>query len=401
MKKILTTISIILIAVLISGSRSIPSGSYLLGKLNLKTVIENNINSPSPDEVKEFKVKFGQTLTIEMKTGGDIQIEGWEKELLKADVKVTGEDADNVEINFEETSSGIKITSECNKKKRNCDCNVKAKVMVPNKFNVDFETMGGDVKIQKVEGEIDGTTMGGDITFKDLKGNLAITTMGGDIDLTDSEVDGNIKTMGGDILVENVVGDVNAKSRGGDIRQKNVKRKSGSSTGDEVNVTTMGGDLEIDEAGNGAKLKTMGGNIKANYVAKFLTAKTMGGDIEVKAIDGWVTATTMGGDVDVKMVGDPDNGKRDVTLTSMGGDIKLSVPAGLSMNIDIEIAYTKGHEDDVKIISDFDIGEERSTEWIRKNGSKRKYLYGKGLIGGGKNTIKIKTINGKVYLNKN
>jgi len=102
----------------------------------------------------------------------------------------------------------------------------------------------------------------------------------------------------------------------------------------------------------------------------------------------------MGGDVEVKMVGDPKDGDRDVKLTSMGGDITLVVPNGLSMDIDIEIAYTKNSRkdfDDCKIVSDFKIDEKRTTEWERKKGnSERKYVYGKGSVDGGKNKITIR-----------
>ena len=161
----------------------------------------------------------------------------------------------------------------------------------------------------------------------------------------------------------------------------------------------MGGDLKIDEAMNGASLKTMGGDITVNRAENFVKAETMGGDIEIKSVDGWVKAKTMGGDVKVSMTGDPAIGNRDVTLTSMGGDITLTVPDGLSMDIDIEIAYTREYQDKVKISSKYNISEERTTEWDDSHGSKRKFIYGKGSVAGGKNKIKIKTINGNVYLN--
>ncbi|MBS3945428.1 MAG: DUF4097 family beta strand repeat protein, partial [Melioribacter sp.] len=140
--------------------------------------------------------------------------------------------------------------------------------------------------------------------------------------------------------------------------------------------------------------------ITVNYAEKFVDAETMGGDIEIKSVDGWIKAKTMGGDIEAKMVGDPNKGERNVTLTSMGGDITLTVPSGLSMDIDVEIAFTKKYDGDVKIVSDFKLDEEISKEWTKKNGSARKTLTGKAAFGGGKNKIKIYTINGNVYLKK-
>jgi len=108
----------------------------------------------------------------------------------------------------------------------------------------------------------------------------------------------------------------------------------------------------------------------------------------------------MGGDVDIKMVGNPDEGDRSVFLKSMGGDITLSVPEGLSMELDLDITYDRKHEDDVKIVSDFQFDEERTEEW-NNDDSPKKHIYGTGSVNGGQNRIKIKTINGKIYLNKN
>jgi DUF4097 and DUF4098 domain-containing protein YvlB len=126
----------------------------------------------------------------------------------------------------------------------------------------------------------------------------------------------------------------------------------------------------------------------------------MGGDITVEKIDGEVKAVTMGGDVVVTMVGDPDKGDRDVNIKSMGGDIDLTVPKGLSMEFDIEIQWTKDADRKPKIVSDLDIEIEETKEWKKKWGQKRKYIYGTGKTGGGKNVIKIRTINGDVHINE-
>jgi hypothetical protein len=126
----------------------------------------------------------------------------------------------------------------------------------------------------------------------------------------------------------------------------------------------------------------------------------MGGDIDIDEIDGGAEASTMGGDVTVKMIGDPDKGDRDIDLSSMGGDIKLTLPAGLSIDFDITLTYTKRARKDYKIISDFSIELEESEDWDYSAGSARKYIYGTGKISGGKNKIRIDTINGNIVIGK-
>jgi DUF4097 and DUF4098 domain-containing protein YvlB len=158
--------------------------------------------------------------------------------------------------------------------------------------------------------------------------------------------------------------------------------------------------INVSDAAEGADVHTMGGNIHIKSARKFVKAKTMGGDISIDAVDGKVKATTMGGKINVTMTGDPKKGDRAVKLTSMGGDITLTVPAGLSMDVDIQLVYTKRAKKKYNIVSDFKLKVEESSDWEVGKGSPRKTIYGKADIAGGKHKIKIKTINGNIYLKK-
>lgn len=144
----------------------------------------------------------------------------------------------------------------------------------------------------------------------------------------------------------------------------------------------------------------MGGTIHVRSASAYVKAKTMGGKVRLDAVDGWIDATTMGGNVEATMTGDPSGGNRSVTLTSMSGDVTLGVPAALSMDVHIELAYTKGHEGEYAIKSDFPLKQEVSPEWDRENGTPRKTIYGTGAVAGGTNRVTIKTVNGNVTLRK-
>ena len=245
--------------------------------------------------------------------------------------------------------------------------------------------------------------MGGNMEFTGLKGKINFHTMGGKITLTKSEVDGEVKTNGGKVFLEDVVGNVNGHSMGGAVTYRNVTDRSGSGSGEVEKISSMGGAISVSDAPHGAEVSTMGGDIDVRSAAQFVKAKTMGGDINIDKVDGWVHAETMGGDVNVTMVGNPSEGKRDVTISSKGGDITLTVPPGLSMDVDITLAYTDQHwfgPKDNAIRSDFDIKQDRTNDWDYSEGSRRKYIYGTGSINGGKNKIRIETINGSVYLKK-
>ncbi len=382
---------------------------------------------------KSFDLKKGGNLEIDLEVGGDITIEGWDRDEVTVKALISGKHRDEIELDFDKNKSGLEISAEIDRHrdvKASCD----VFIMVPAKFDIEFETMGGDVSIKGVEGEISGETMGGDVDFEGLRGHLAVTTMGGDISVLDSEVDGEVKTMGGEVVIRDVKGDLKGSTMGGDVTYKNVTRSDGGGTeeimistmggdlsldyagknikaktyggdievarAEKVNVMTMGGDISVEEAPAGAKVKTMGGDIEIASASEYVDAETMGGDITIDEIDGWIKAITMGGDVEITMIGDPEKGERDVEIKSMGGDIDLTVPKGLSMEFDIEIQYTKDADRKPKIVSDLGIDIEETKEWKKKHGQKRKYIYGTGKVGGGKNLIKIRTINGDVHINE-
>ncbi len=346
---------------------------------------------------KEFDVKPGQKLVLDFETGMSIDIKGWDKNVVKAEIYLDGRDVEDIEIEFDQSSNKVAIFSEYVGRRENYRDRSEAHIMVPKKFDVDLSTAGGGVTIENVDGTIEGQTMGGSLNLSKLAGYLDLQTMGGSVDLYDSKVDGKVHTMGGSVDVENVEGDVSASSMGGSVRHKNVKSSS-KSIGEEVDISTMGGSIDVDEALHGANVKTMGGRINVNKVHKFLKAETMGGDIRVKELDGWVKAKTMGGDIYVKMVGNPNENKKDVTLISMSGDIELLVPKGMSMRFDLEIIYDEDDDGDYNIISDLPIEKEVEESRRRSRWNDTLTMYGTGEVNGGKNLVRIKTVNGDIII---
>lgn len=371
------------------------------------------------DEVikREFDISKGNRLVLETEIGGDIYIKGWDGNKIMVKAEVIRMDEDDYEIDFDLSSTVLDIRVEKNgswwKRDRG---EIDFSIKVPNEFNIEIETAAGPVVIEDVKGEVSGKTAGGSLDFygidgeinfrtmggsieaKKINGRLDLKTMGGSVTVTDSKVDGKVSTMGGSILIEDVDGDLDGSTMGGSVTYRNVTGRSSTSSQDELEITTMGGSIEVDEAPGGANLDTKGGSIEVNRAAQFVKAETMGGSITIREIDGWVDASTMGGSVEVHMVGDPDKGRRDVFISSKGGDIELVVPSGLSMDFDIELAYTRDSDKDYDIYSDFDLKKEKTKSWESRWGSKRKFIYGTGQHEDGKNKIKIATINGDIYI---
>jgi hypothetical protein len=350
---------------------------------------------------KTIVVEKGQKLSIDLKTGGSISIIGWEKNEVNVDAIFGGRDRDDIMLEIVKNSSGVQINS--NYKHHHDSENGKAdlEIKVPLRFDMNIYTMGGELNIEDIDGEISGQTMGGGLTLSHLKGYLDLSTMGGNISLTGSEVDGKVHTMGGRVDFEDITGNVKGSSVVGKVTMKNVKRKNSASTGDEVDISSIVGAINVDDAPDGANVSTTEGGISIHSAKKFVKAKTMGGAIEIDEVDGSVDASTMSGNINVKEICKAGDSGRDIDLQSSDGDITLFVPNGFSMDIDITITITKNrYRDDKnpKIISDFDIDKSQSDNWEDYSGSPKKIIHGKANIEGGKNKVKIETTDGDVYL---
>lgn len=349
---------------------------------------------------KEMMVQPGQKLEINLRSGGNLTLKGWKENKVRLEVVYTSNNMDDWNIKLKKVSDGVYLEAEYIGPKHKNHGSPRFEINVPGTFDAKIKSMGGAIVIKDIKGEFTGKTMGGKLDLSGLKGFVNLKTMGGAITLKDSDVDGKVKTMGGRVLLENVMGDVSGSSMGGNVIYKNVKSRDGKSTGQVVNISTMGGAINVNEALHGANVHTMGGDIHVKKVKEFINAKTMGGEIRIDDIDGWVKATTMGGDINVTMTGDPAKGKRDVYLSSKGGDISLTVPKGLDMDIDIKIVYTRGSKRNYSISGDFNLDIQQSSEWEDSHGSPFKTITGKGTQGKGTHKITINTVNGNVFLKK-
>lgn len=389
MKKVIKIAVFIGLVILLAGAAPVGQGLYT--------------NLPGlPGEIKKsFDVTPDGKLEIDLETGASIEVVGWDKDVVEITYSISGRDAELVSVSIEKTSNGVEVSSEYSSRQNNFSTNEEIVAKVPKKYNLEFKTMGGGVKLTGIEGKMEGTTMGGELMLKNLSGKLDLVTMGGEISLTDSKVDGKVKTMGGEVRVENVEGNVKATSMGGKVIQKNVKNSSIAIGDDEVNISTMGGSIEVDDAPFGANVKTMGGDIDVNSVKKFLKAETMGGDITVKSADAKIKCKTMGGNIYIKVDSDDDASDRDIRLTSMSGGVELVVPENFSMDIEVRIRVNEDDVDYYDIVSDFGLVKEIKNDdhngWSNHD---QKVIYATKSVNGGKNKVVISTVNGNVKIKK-
>lgn len=357
---------------------------------------------------KSLNASPGQILILDLQAGGSARVTGWDRNQVLVSYDVRDGRPSDFNIEIEETSQGVLVHSEYVGSSRTWSSNMSYDIRVPRQYNIELDSMGGGLSVNDVEGRFTGKTMGGELNFRNVRGEADMKTMGGEIHLEDSDLDGTLKTMGGEVLLKNVTGDVTGSSMGGNVRYVNVRRRDGSLAGpkgtsgvpatpETVQISTMGGKIDVDEAPAGASVRTMGGDIDIRSASRFTRARTLGGDVYVESLDGWVEAGTNGGDVEVHVLG--TGGDQHIDLTSLSGDIILYLPADFSADFDLEIAYTRDSGKRYRVISDFGIRQRSDTgQWDYSKGSPRKYILGSGSVNGGANPVRIKTINGNITI---
>jgi DUF4097 and DUF4098 domain-containing protein YvlB len=280
---------------------------------------------------KTIPTKPGQKLTMNVDRG-DIEIRTHSAD--NVDIKVVrelpkislGKSQDiftkhSVEIS--EASDGVRIKAEMPRKLLSGWFNpanrlsVHYTITVPERYDLDVSTAGGNVSVGAIEGQAKCRTSGGDIKLGAIRGGVNARTSGGNVTLAGATGDSNLHTSGGDIDVSTVTGNVTARTSGGTIE---ITRVSGT-----VIADTSGGDIHVKEAIGPVTAHTSGGTVTAQLTESpkaQSSFKTSGGDVNVTlpanvAVD--LAARTSGGDVGSDFPGDYNKEKNRYTAKLNGG----------------------------------------------------------------------------------
>lgn len=273
-------------------------------------------------------------------------------------------------------------------------------VNVPLKFNLEAKTQGGNVAVEKLDGELRVETAGGDIRTGDVLGPVWVSTSGGAIRLGNigqnvvarsagggvrvGNVNGSatLETSGGSIMTGVVNGSVTAQTAGGDIV---MQAASGP-----VIVDTAGGQIHLGECGNSVQAQTAGGNIQVAGARGLVKAGTSGGNITLLRMMGPVTAQTTAGRILTQIAANRRTFGPSRLQTQVG-DVDVFIPPALPVTINAMINVAMGH----RIISDFPFAAQAAH---------RNLAYGpesaKVILQGGGAALNIQTSMGNIQIRK-
>jgi hypothetical protein len=249
-------------------------------------------------------------------------------------------------------------------------------------LNGSVATGGGTVKIQRVNGNLQGSSGSGPVVYSQSTRNHTGFGFGtgdgdgkGDVDVSTSITGGHSTTT----YIRDAVG----------------KRTGFSDNG--IMMSYSGGAISLPSAPDGARLRTGGGSIRIGPSGGAVYATTGGGDIDIGPATGSVEAQTGAGRVAIELKG-PDSHAVDVR--SGLGEVVLDVPANLNATLELETAYTNNFGHKTRIVSDWPLTTTETSDWDSTEGTPRRYVRARQNIGKGGAVIRVRTVNGNIVLQR-
>jgi hypothetical protein len=153
--------------------------------------------------------------------------------------------------------------------------------------------------------------------------DVDVTTSGGAVAIEDLDGRVDARTSGGAIALQAIGGPVMASTSGGSIKL--------ASSGGDADLRTSGGSISIGAVEGSVRARTSGGSISIDRATGPVTAHTSGGSIEIEEVRGSIDATTSGGSVRAYLSEPPGADSR---LQTSGGGITVVLDEGIGVDLD-------------------------------------------------------------------
>lgn len=328
---------------------------------------------------------------------------------------------DHYSLTAKATASGVEINGslppQTSRLASSAQFWVQFEVAVPPGYNVEVNTLAGDIETQDIGGTAALLTQGGNIRTGKIgfwgrreavtsHSAAKLETQGGHIQVLDVAGDLNAFTAGGHINAGNIAGDAVLRSGGGHIRAGQIGGRAQLDTdggnitvgkaASVVNVRTGGGQIDFGEVRGSVRAQTGGGGIRVMYVSGPMEVESSAGSICLTRVAGAVRAATAGGTITAWINPDSptDNGAVHLAgasqLSSGEGDIVVFLPRNLAANIEafVESGGARHIEADPGLRLTFDSSANR-------NGGP---LHAATVLNGGGPLLKLRTAAGNIHL---
>jgi hypothetical protein len=263
---------------------------------------------------------------------------------------------------------------------------------------VAITTGAGDIRCLGAPGKVTLMSRAGAIVARDLAGPLQAETRAGNIMVSGMKRGARLVTAGGDVMVGAGDGDLFVRTSGGDVRIGRIGGKVEAETGGGsvvieqaaggVRVASNGGDIQVGEAGGEVAASTGGGGIRVGKAAGGVRCETGAGSIVLDGVNGPLRALTSAGSIrallDGRLPGDSD-------LQTWHGDVIVSLSDTIPLTVRAVVDNPVGRA----IESEFPLTVLREAETTG-----RPLEIGETRIGGGGAILKLRTLGGRIVIQK-
>ena len=277
---------------------------------------------------------------------------------------------------------------------------VEYEVRVPTRFNLELETRGGEISVERLQGELRAVTAGGSIRTDDISGPVRAETAGGSIVLGNIGNRVEARTAGGAVRVGDVQGDAILETSGGEIIAGRITGGGRAATaggdillraaGGDLTVVTAGGQIRLGEVGGRVRAETAGGSIQLDSARGPVQVETAGGCINLDRVDTAVRAATVAGKIRAQITASRESFANSVLETAFG-DVEVYLPTDLPITIDAVIQNASGHS----IVSDFPLQIDKGGPGVRS-----RVIEGRGALNGGGQVLRIRTTAGNIEIRR-
>jgi len=305
---------------------------------------------------RTFNVSPGGRLVIEADRGSITATTGVEdkvqvqvfREVKHGSKKKADELLANHEVRFKREGNVVSIIAKEKKPRKGFwgvnapSLEVRYEVSAPKRFNVEFHTAGGDVRLADLEGDATARTSGGGISFGKVAGRVEATDAGGDIVIQEAGALLVARTTGGSVNVQKAGGRAEVTDAGGDIR---VKEAAGdviaSTTGGRIWLEAVKGSIEAGNAGGDIRIESVEHNVTAHTTSGAIyvglakgeraNLRDAGGNVEIHQADGAVVAETTSGEINIHSVGgklEARNAGGNIVIGEAGDDVTAQTTSG-------------------------------------------------------------------------
>lgn len=245
---------------------------------------------------KEFDVEPGGTLFIDLDLG-TVEIESTQEDKVLITMERIARAQDrsqaremlknNHRYSFEKgRDNSVRVESRVDRGRRmnlrrQGSIRIRLNVRVPEEFNVEFKSGGGDMTIADIAGHVRGHTGAGNIILEEVSGVAELTSGAGNIDVEGEQLEQvKINTGAGNVTLRGITGSVDANTGAGNMYVEIDDQPMSDSrlrTGAGNLTVVLDEDVSLDFSGKAAL-----GNVTCDFpveISKSLLSKSFSGSV--------------------------------------------------------------------------------------------------------------------------